>query len=218
VGYIPDSLISVFKTKNGRTVKDGGGIKPDVEVIPETLSQLSAELYMRNYIFDFATQYYWAHPEIKSPEQFRLTDQDYADFRKFLKERKFDYRTVTEESFGDLVTNAKKEKYYDKHKDLFTSLEKEITHSLEEDMVTYRNEITQLLGEEIMGRYFYEDGAIAWTIKTDDQVKKAVSVLNDKGMYNSILSGKTGMLKVNAKNRIFAGDISRERSAAMRLI
>ena len=109
VGYIPDSLISVFKTKNGRTVKDGGGIKPDVEVIPETLSQLTTELYMRNFIFDFATQYYWAHPEIKSPEQFRLTDQDYADFRKFLKERKFDYRTVTEESFGDMVTNAKKE-------------------------------------------------------------------------------------------------------------
>ena len=70
VGIIPDSLISEFKTKNGRIVKDGGGITPDVEILPEPLSQISAELYLRNYIFDFATQYYWSHPDIKSPDQF----------------------------------------------------------------------------------------------------------------------------------------------------
>ena len=70
VGEIPDSLISEFKTKNGRIVKDGGGITPDIEVLPESLSQIAAELYLRNYIFDFATQYYWAHPDIKTPDQF----------------------------------------------------------------------------------------------------------------------------------------------------
>ncbi len=65
VGMIPDSLISEFKTKNGRTVKDGGGIAPDVEIIPEPLSQISTELYIRNFIFDFATEYYWSHPDVK---------------------------------------------------------------------------------------------------------------------------------------------------------
>src|SRR5665647_329973 len=78
VGIIPDSLIHEFKTKNGRIVKDGGGITPDVDILPEQLSQIAAELYIRNYIFDFATKYYWAHPDIKAPEQFIFTDQDYA--------------------------------------------------------------------------------------------------------------------------------------------
>ena len=89
VGIIPDSLISEFKTKNGRIVKDGGGIAPDIEILPEPLSQISTELYLRNYIFDFATQYYWAHPDIKSPEQFSFTDKDYADFKTMLAETKF---------------------------------------------------------------------------------------------------------------------------------
>ena len=122
VGIIPDSLISEFKTKNGRIVKDGGGISPDIEILPEPLSQISAELYLRNYIFDFATEYYWAHPDIKSPEQFSFTDKDYTDFKTFLLKRNFSYKTITEESFNELIANAKKEKYYDIHKDLFTEL------------------------------------------------------------------------------------------------
>ena len=98
VGLIPDSLISEFKTKNGRIVKDGGGISPDVEIVPGPLSQISAELYLRNYIFDFATEYYWSHPDIKSIDQFSFSDKDYADFKTFLVKRNFNYRTESEES------------------------------------------------------------------------------------------------------------------------
>ena len=97
VGIIPDSLISEFKTRNGRIVKDGGGIAPDIEILPDPLSQISSELYLRNFIFDFATSYYWAHPDIKTPEQFTFTDQDYDDFKTFLINRKFNYKTSTEE-------------------------------------------------------------------------------------------------------------------------
>jgi carboxyl-terminal processing protease len=111
VGIIPDSLISEFKTRNGRAVKDGGGITPDVPMLPETLSQVASELYLRYFIFDFATKYYWSHPEIKTPSQVVLSDQDYADFRNFLIARKFDYKTVTEQSLNELISNAKKEKY-----------------------------------------------------------------------------------------------------------
>jgi carboxyl-terminal processing protease len=200
VGYIPDSLIHEFKTRNGRTVKDGGGITPDVEVIPETLSQLASELYVRNYIFDYATKYYWLHQDIKSPDQVVFSDKDYDDFRSWLTGQKFDYNTLTEQSFNELVSYAKKEKYYDSHKEMFISLGKDITPDLNEDLKTFKNEITELLTDEIIGRYFYEDGAIKWTIKSDDQVLKAVDILNNKIQYGAILKGSVGPIIVSDKN------------------
>jgi carboxyl-terminal processing protease len=200
VGIIPDSLSSEFKTKNGRIVKDGGGIAPDIEIIPEQLSQISAELYLRNFIFDFATEYYWAHTDIKSIDQLALTDKAYADFKTFLVKRNFDYKTVTEESLNELISNAKKEKYYDIHKDLFTELEKDIAHSLDQDLTLFRSEITDLIEDEIISRYFYESGAISWTIKNDEQVLKAHEILNNKEEYSSILKGKAGSILVTSKN------------------
>jgi carboxyl-terminal processing protease len=200
VGIIPDSLISEFKTKNGRIVKDGGGITPDIEILPDPLSQISSELFLRNYIFDFATNYYWAHPDIKSPDQFKFTDQDYSDFKTFLLSRKFDYKTGTEESLNELISNAKKEKYYDIHKELFNELEKDVTHNLDQDLTMFRSEITDLLEDEIVSRYFYENGAIAYTIKNDEQVLKARDILNNKDEYNSILKGTAGAILVTRKN------------------
>lgn len=194
VGYIPDSLISEFRTRNGRIVKDGGGITPDVQIAAESLSQLATELYLGNYIFDFATKYYWSHPEIKSPEEFRFTDKDYSDFSDFLKERKFTYTTVTEESLSELIANARREKYYELHSDLFDELKETVTHNLDHDLNVFREEITELLEDEIIGRYFYESGAIAWTVKKDVQVLKALEVLNNREKYNSILVGRTGSL------------------------
>ena len=200
VGIIPDSLISEFKTKNGRIVKDGGGITPDIEVLPAPLSQIALELFIRNYIFDFATNYYWAHPDIKSPEQFKFTDQDYSDFKTFLLNRKFSYKTSTEESLNELITNAKKEKYYDIHKDLFNDLENDIAHNLDQDLKMFRSEITDLIEDEIISRYFYENGAIAWTIQNDDQLLKARDILNNNEVYNSILKGTAGSILVTRKN------------------
>ncbi len=200
VGIIPDSLISEFKTKNGRIVKDGGGIAPDVESISEPLSQIAAELYLRNYIFDFATKYFWEHPEIKTPGQFSFSDSDYSEFKTFLINRNFSYKTGTEESLAELITNAKKEKYYDIHKDLFSDLEKDIAHSLGQDLTLFRSEITDLIEDEIISRYFYEDGAISWTLKKDEQVSKALEILNNKEKYSSILKGQTGPVLITKKS------------------
>ncbi|MCX6300889.1 MAG: S41 family peptidase [Bacteroidia bacterium] len=200
VGIIPDSLISEFKTKNGRTVRDGGGITPDIEITPEPLSQVATELYLRNYIFDFASKYYWAHPDISTISQFSFTDTDYTDFSNFLVNRKFNYRTFTEASLADLIENAKKEKYYDLHKDLFTELEKDIVHNLDHDLTMFRDEITDLIEEEIISRYFYEEGAIAWGIKSDEQVIKALETLNNKEKYTSILSGKSGSVLITSQD------------------
>jgi carboxyl-terminal processing protease len=199
VGIIPDSLVSEFKTRDGRIVKDGGGISPDIEILPESLSQIAAELYIRNLIFDFATNYYWAHPDIKTPSQFSFSDQDYTDFKNFLVSSKFSYSTKTEESLNDLIANAKKEKYYDMHKNLFMDLENDITHNLDEDLTVNRSEITNLIEDEIISRYFYEDGAIAWTIKNDGQLLKALEILNNNDEYNSILKGKAGSIIVKSK-------------------
>ena len=111
-----------------------------------------------------------------------------------------------------MVTNAKREKYYDMHKDLFIALEKDLTHDLEEDMTTFKDEITGLLTDEIIGRYFYEDGAIKWTIKTDEQVLKALEILNNKEKYSSILNGRSGSILVTRKdNRPPVADLSGKR-------
>ncbi len=200
VGIIPDSLISEFKTKNGRIVKDGGGITPDIEILPEALSQISTELYLRNYIFDFANSYYWEHPNLSTASDFSFNDQDYTKFKEFLIKRNFNYKTVTEESLNELISNAKKEKYYDIHKELFMELERDITHNLDQDLKIFRSEITDLLEDEIIGRYFYESGAIAWTIKKDEQVLKALEILNNKEEYNSVITGKKGSILVTRKD------------------
>jgi carboxyl-terminal processing protease len=201
VGIIPDSLISEFKTKNGRVVKDGGGISPDVEVVPLQLSQVTTELFLRNYIFDFASHYYWSHPGLKSIEDFSFTDKDYSDFKDFLIGRKFSYKTITEESLNELITNAKREKYYDLHKDLFNALQRDLNHTLDQDLTTFKDEITDLLEDEILSRYFYEEGSIAWSVKNDEQVLKAEDILNKREDYNSILQGKTGSILITNKDQ-----------------
>jgi carboxyl-terminal processing protease len=201
VGAIPDSLISEFKTKNGRIVKDGGGIMPDIEVIPETLSQITTELYLNYLIFDYATTYYWNHPEIKTLAQIGFTDQDFHDFKEFLKARKFNYSTLTDDAFNDLISNAKREKYYDLHKDLFDQLEKDLAPNLEQDIMIFKKEITNLIMDEIVSRYFYEEGSIEWSLKTDEQVNKAIEVLNNKAQYTSILNGKSAKLLVETSKK-----------------
>jgi len=187
VGFIPDSLMKEFKTRNGRTVKDGGGIAPDIEMPYEILSQITAELYMGNYIFDFATEYYWSRPNVTSLEMFNFSDKDYDDFRDFLKKRNFSYKTLTEESLDELIDVAKKEKYYDLHKEVFNALEKELAHGLDKDLDLFKEEIVELIESEIVTRYFYESGAIAYSIHKDEQIKKAVEILNNKELYEFIL-------------------------------
>jgi len=208
VGFIPDSLISEFRTRNGRIVKDGGGITPDIQSVPDQLSQIASELFLSNLIFDFATIYYWSNQDIKSPEDFRFTDKDYDDFRNFLLKRSFTYETLTESSLRELVATARREKYYDIHKDLFTLLQTQISHSLDHDLALFRDEITELLEDEIISRYFYEEGAIAWSVKRDKQVLRAIELLTNPTLYNSILSGKPAPSMFTNRQEVPAGDLS----------
>ncbi|HPJ60563.1 MAG TPA: S41 family peptidase [Bacteroidales bacterium] len=217
VGYIPDSLISEFRTRNGRIVKDGGGITPDYQITPASLSQLTAELYLRNFIFDFATEYYWAHPDIKNSSDFVFTDSDYEGFRNMLLKDNFSYTTITETSLKELIGNAKKEKYYELHKDLFTKLEKEVTHNLDHDLRLFREEIQELIEEEILSRYFYDEGAIKWSLGKDEQVKKALELLNSPEKYGSILSGKPATIYISNSVNNNLNSISRETLSGKKL-
>jgi carboxyl-terminal processing protease len=107
---------------------------------------------------------------------------------------------MTEESFNELIGNAKKEKYYDIHKDLFDTLEKDLTHDLDQDLTLFRSEITELIEDEIISRFFYEAAAISWSIKKDEQILKALEILNSKTVYNSILNGKAGSILITREN------------------
>jgi len=199
VGVIPDSLIKEFKTRNGRVVKDGGGIAPDFDIATEILSQVTTELYLRNLIFDYATRYFWANPEVKTPENFAITDKEYNDFKDFLKSRNFSYKTNTEESLNELIETAKKEKYYEQNKELFASLEKDLSHSIDKDLDNFRPEIVDLIEDEILRRYFYEEGALAAGIKKDELVKRAAEILGNSKMYDSILKGTQGSILLSEK-------------------
>jgi carboxyl-terminal processing protease len=194
VGMIPDSLISEYETKNGRLVYDGGGIQPDVEAVSETLSEISAQLYTQGMFFDFATRFRNTHDEIDSPELFSLSDEDYASFEAFLQENKFEFRTSSEEAFDNLVKSAKREKYYELAEDEFSSLEKKLSHNNMKDLETFKDEIRQLLTEEIVSRYYYHEGRILSQIQKDTQLEKAEEVLNTPGMTNEVLGGNQGKL------------------------
>ena len=187
VGYIPDSLISEFKTKKGRIVKDGGGITPDIVITPPMLSQVATELYLNNHIFDFATDFYHKNPDIKTVAEVRVTDEVYTRFEEFLKSRNFTYKTATATSLEGLITTARREKYYDLHPELFSALENNLAINLSNDLALFRTEISELLEDEIAERYFYQEGAIENALRKDSTVLKAVELLYDRSKYDAIL-------------------------------
>lgn len=187
VGFIPDSLISEFKTKNGRIVKDGGGITPDVVITPPMLSQVATELYLNNHIFDFATNFYLKNPDIKSVDEIKITDAVYSGFTEFLKSRNFTYKTATATALEGLITMARREKYYDLHAEAFSALESNLAINLDTDLALFRSEISELLEDEIAERYFYQEGAIQNAVGRDSTVLKAIELLNDREKYSGIL-------------------------------
>ncbi|MCK5136872.1 MAG: S41 family peptidase [Bacteroidales bacterium] len=198
VGIIPDSLISEYKTKNGRLVYDGGGIQPDFEVIPEMLSEITLQLFTQNFLFDFATRYRSAHEEIDAPETFSISNDEYASFKAFVENQDFEFKTASEKAFYDLVKTAKKEKYFKLAGDEFSSLEQKLSHNNLKDLETFQNEIRQILTEEIVNRYYFQTGRILSQIQEDKQLDKAREILNEPALVKEVFVGNQGAL-ANAK-------------------
>lgn len=187
VGVIPDSLIKTFRTKNGREVKDGGGIIPDITIPSEILPRFVSELYIQNMIFDYATDYFWSHPQPSSPDSLIITDHDLSGFREFLVKKNFSYKTDSETAFDAFVASAREEGIYQSNSTGIESLRKDISHNLDNDLLTYRKDIREMIEAELTGRYFYDAGVIKFSIGLDEQVNRAKNVAEDKNLYASTL-------------------------------
>ena len=193
--YIPDSLTQEFKTAGGRTVRDGGGIKPDIEVKADSLPNIA--LYLSHGGLDstevahyYVVDYINSHPTIAPATEFHLTDADYEDFKQRVIASGFKYDRETSKEYKKLVEFAKFEGYYDGAKEEFDALEKKLQHNLERELDNNRKVICQILEQDIISAYQYQKGAIAYMIGADTQVKKAIELLNNEEEYKEILKIK----------------------------
>ena len=187
VGKVPDSLISEFKTQSGRKVYDGGGISPDIKITPEDYARITQELVLQDLTFDFINSYALRHPNIAPINEFKITDEIYNEFKTYLKEKKFSYETESQQILNKLIEAAKAEKYYDTAKEQIAALENDFTHSIDRDMDLFKDEITSFLTEQFIQRYYYLQGVIEYKVQHDQEVAKAVEVLNDKEVYRNTL-------------------------------
>ena len=187
---IPDSLAVAYKTKNGRTVYDKGGVEPDVitdEVVPH---EILITLILNNLIFDFANQYHANNPEIAEAAQFQVTPEIYTQFQQFLKGKEYSYKSETEALLEQLTKVATEEQYLGKIDPILKQLNQAIEEEKERDLIKYQEEISQYLAMEIVTRYYYQKGKIVNLLVHDPDIKVAKQILIDQKQYQSILSGK----------------------------
>ncbi len=188
---VPDSLRKAFKTTNGRTVLDGAGIEPDEKAESVSYSPISYSLVGRNHIFDFATQYFYQHKEIGNPGSFSITDKDYEEFVSWLEGKEYDYTTYLEKSVEDLTKFAEKEAYYDEIKAQIEAIEKRVNHNKEQDLVTHKAEIKKILSEEIVSRYYFQEGMIQAGLSQDADVKLAKEYLSQPKKMELVLTASS---------------------------
>jgi len=188
VGHIPDSLTSEFKTKNGRKVRDGGGIVPDTLTKDERKLNIAYYIFAQNLYFDYATQYVQNHPKIASPAEFSLSDADFKLFSDYLIEKKFTYTTQTEKYYKELFDMAKYEGLDKSASNEFTALKAKLMPDVTKSIVENKAEISELLSLEIVKRYYYQKGQIQYSMRTDKDLKVAVELLKPKGDYLKILA------------------------------
>ena len=174
---VPDSLKTAFKTKGGRTVYDGFGIEPDVEVEPEYMSNVAIALAQKLLVFDYATQYYRTHKEIAPAAEFEVSDELYADFCRYLKEKKLSYSTVTERVIKELREVARQEKYDEALEAQLKAMEAALEREKEGDLQKHRDEVSDMLKAELLVRYYYDRGRMEGSLKGDPVVARAVAEL-----------------------------------------
>lgn len=183
VGNVPDSLISEFTTKKGRKVYDGGGIVPDMKIDADNMSTLSIELVTQFKVFDFATKFAAENPTIAKPEEFAVTDYIYQQFKDFVKASDFHYDTQSQADLETLMETAKQEKYMGLAKAEFEALKAKLEPNLDKDLKEFRDEISELLEDEIVSRYYYQKGAIRAAIHDDEGIEKTIDALHSETAY-----------------------------------
>ena len=182
-----DTLGKPFTTAAGRTVYEGHGIMPDVKVDLPKYATVTAYLYAKNYIFDYATKFAHEHASIAPANEFKIDDATYNDFMKFVKDKAFSYTTESEKVLEDLKKCAEAEGYLESIKPQMESLEKQLKADKENDLLKNRKDIEELLRLEIVGRYYYQVGRIVASLQHDEDLNEAFNILLDKKRYESIL-------------------------------
>lgn len=190
--HVPDSLSKVFHTLHGREVRDGGGIKPDLEVAPDTASNFQTYLMSvidsTETVLDYIVSYVAKHPTIANPSTFELTDEDYEAFKQHVLKSGFKYDGVSEKILKELVKTAKFEGYYNDAKPEFDAIENKLKHNVAKDLDYNRDRIMQALASTIVSIYYYQRGTIEYTLKHDKQIKAAQKLLDNPTKYKEILT------------------------------
>ena len=190
---IPDSLTHVFYTRGGREVRDGGGIKPDVELkndtMPNIVYYLSAGgLDSTEVMFDYVVDYISRHEQIAPAAQFHLTDADWQEFRQRVVDSGFTYDDMSRKQFDELVKTAKFEGYYDEARDAFDALGQRLKHDLSSELDKHREIIQQMVELEIIAAYYYQGGSIEAGLNYDKQLREAERLLKAPAEYRQILT------------------------------
>ena len=187
LGKFPDSLRTAFKTTAGRTVYDGGGVAPDIEVQDREIADITRVLLQKSYLFDYATRYRAEHTTIPVARAFKLSDVDYQKFVGYLQGKNISYSTDTEKALADLTKKVKDDKHYDDVKQEMEAVRKKITVNKANDLQRFKPEIKELLEQEIVSRYYFEKGRTEAGFDDDPNILAAVAVLNDPNRYAALL-------------------------------
>ena len=191
--HIPDSLTKVFFTRNGREVRDGGGIKPDVEVKGDTIPNIAFYLSASGQdstevMFDYVVEYIAQHPTIAPAAEFHISDADWQAFKERVIKSGFTYDPVSKKQFAELVKTAKFEGYYDDAKPAFDELEKKLNHDVAFGLDRNEETIRRILESEIISAYYYQAGAIEASLNYDKQLKEAIRLLKNPEEYKKLLA------------------------------
>lgn len=188
VGKVADSLKTAFTTTNGRTVYDGGGVDPDITVEQDMYAEIVGSLLSKQLIFDYATAFVIENDSIAPPHLFEVSDHLYEEFVNFLADKDYEYETNTEKELKELIEQAEDE-YADFKVDL-ESLQAKLLSYKEDDIHKYQDQISELIRNELMARYYYQEGRIIASLADDVVLEEAIDVLKDSERYEEILSGK----------------------------
>lgn len=186
---VPDSLIQEFTTLNGRVVKDGEGITPDIVVPINGHHTLAAVLLANNIIFDFATSYHYRQDSIASPEAFHLSDTEYQDFVEFALKRGFEYQTESEKLLEELKVTMEEDEFLTEVEDQYHALKEKLSRDKRTDLFKFKESISPILENEIISRYYYQNGRIRAVLASDEDIAKAKEMLGNKSAYSSVLQG-----------------------------
>ncbi|RLD57273.1 MAG: peptidase S41 [Bacteroidetes bacterium] len=186
---VPDSLITAFKTKNGRTVYDGGGIEPDILSERDEMSKLSMSLFINYLFFDFATEFVLKNPSIAPADEFVISDEIYLEFNDYIADKDYDYSTQCEETLENLKEHAEEEGYFESITEEYEALFEKFEKNKKGDITKNKDEIKKILRFEIISRYYYQRGKIISSLADDKSLKKAVEIINANGDYLAILQG-----------------------------